>query len=362
MKVIILCGTLSMSGASTWVVNIANAFIQSGHDTTIISTGISPKIIIDKNIPVIVLGRARSNILVKLFRLLLLNKVFPSTYRALEKKVINKRVAKAVSLIEKNKKVDFLIKNYTDELPECLKNIKQISVIHSMISESWNDKNIRKRQFDCPDKIATVSLASKQDAESVGLQVHSVIKNPVSISHVKKLADECIVNDDYIIFVGKLHLEKGIITLLDAYKESSISHKLYYLGIGKDEEKLKYKIKEYKLENKVKILGFKPNPMPFIKQAKLLILPSISEVMGYVCIESIILKTPFIVSDFDSAKEFYCKNHTISIKPSKTFSNRLADKIINTLNSDFNFEAYERLLELMSYESVTQEYITLIKK
>ena len=175
-----------MSGASTWVVNLARAFKDTENEVTILSTGAKPKIYIDDDLPLIYLGRPRSNIKVKLFRLLLINKTFPTFYKKIEARVANDRVKKAFIEIEKSGKVDFLVKNFTDKLPDSLKNIKQISVIHSMISESLSAPSIRQRQLDCPDKLATVSLASKKDAEKSGLKITDVLRNPISKKEIIK--------------------------------------------------------------------------------------------------------------------------------------------------------------------------------
>ena len=350
-----------MSGASTWVVNLAKAFKESGHEPIILSNGTKPKVNIDKELNIITLGRPRSNIFLKLWRILQFHKIAPLSYKKLETRVINSRIKRELKSIENNGKVEYLVKNFTDKLPESLSKYNQVSVIHSMISESWNDPNIRDRKFDCPGKILTVSHASKLDAESVGLKIDGVVKNPISILQTEELAKEYIVNGDYILFVGKLHIGKGILHLLEAFVKSKTKHKLYYLGIGKDEQLLRKKIKEYGVEENVKVLGFHKNPMPYIKQAKLLVLPSFSEAMGYVCVEAIILKTPFIVSNFSSAYEFYYDEHIVSMTPSEDFTSRLANKINDTLSSDFNFSVYNNLLDSLNYKSVAKSYIDFLQ-
>ena len=60
-------------------------------------------------------------------------------------------------------------------------------------------------------------------------------------------------------------------------------------------KKIKNVILDYDLQNKVKILSFKDNPYPYIKQSDILILSSLHEGLPNVLIEAAVLKT-FVIS------------------------------------------------------------------
>ena len=60
-------------------------------------------------------------------------------------------------------------------------------------------------------------------------------------------------------------------------------------------KKIKNVILDYDLQNKVKILSFKNNPYPYIKQSDILILSSLHEGLPNVLIEAAVLKT-FVIS------------------------------------------------------------------
>lgn len=73
---------------------------------------------------------------------------------------------------------------------------------------------------------------------------------------------------------------------------------LYIVGDGEEEEKINKIIKENKLENNVKLLGYKENPYPYIAQADMLLLSSYYEGLGLVLIEANILGVPCFATRF----------------------------------------------------------------
>lgn len=73
---------------------------------------------------------------------------------------------------------------------------------------------------------------------------------------------------------------------------------LYIVGDGEEEEEINKIIKENKLENNVKLLGYKENPYPYIAQADMLLLSSYYEGLGLVLIEANILGVPCFATRF----------------------------------------------------------------
>lgn len=72
--------------------------------------------------------------------------------------------------------------------------------------------------------------------------------------------------------VSRLTHQKQPEHLVDIYyklKQLGIKEKLYFIGNGKKIELIKQKIKKYKLENDVILLGQIENSYPFFKNAKL---------------------------------------------------------------------------------------------
>lgn len=101
-----------------------------------------------------------------------------------------------------------------------------------------------------------------------------VIINPFSPLFITSREEkDKIIKEDYLLYFGRLSLEKGLSTLIKA-AASSGSH-LKFVGSGQAEAELKKIAEEYKV--KAEFLGFKSGEelRPVILQAKAVIIPSI---------------------------------------------------------------------------------------
>lgn len=73
---------------------------------------------------------------------------------------------------------------------------------------------------------------------------------------------------------------------------------LYIVGDGEEEAEVNKIIKDNKLENNVKLLGYKENPYPYIARADILLLSSYYEGLGLVLVEANILGVPCFATRF----------------------------------------------------------------
>lgn len=148
-------------------------------------------------------------------------------------------------------------------------------------------------------KYNSILFVTKAQAESFSKywNIHDnlyIIPNLLDIESIEKLSKENMdyINKPYICSVGSLKPVKGFELLIDSFKVFSMKNKdchLYILGKGYLERKLRDKIKEYQLENRVHLLGFQPNPYKYIQNSIGLIQTSVSESFGYVLLEAAIL-------------------------------------------------------------------------
>lgn len=148
-------------------------------------------------------------------------------------------------------------------------------------------------------KLITVSKGVENDLTNLGIQPKSIqtIYNPLDFNNIKKQSTEYLVEEkDYIVYVGRFSREKRHDVLINAYKESGIKQKLLLLGDENNEigKEIKHLIKNLGLQNKVIFKGFKSNPFPYIKNAKVLVLSSDHEGFGMVLAEALVLKTPIV--------------------------------------------------------------------
>lgn len=124
------------------------------------------------------------------------------------------------------------------------------------------------------------------------------LKNPeeniAKINHKFNLAEDDIV----FLFVGRITSIKNIFFILNSLKllkEDNYKFKMFYVGTGPDEAKLKRKIKEYKMEKEVFTTGRIMNRTilsSIYKRADLFLFPSLFDASSLVQIEAAVNETP----------------------------------------------------------------------
>ena len=130
----------------------------------------------------------------------------------------------------------------------------------------------------------------------------TTIHNPIDPKEVEETA--CEIPEDIvpnaIICVGKFKEQKRQDRLIRAYAAIDCPFPLVFVGQGplmKDAENL---VNELGINGRVHFMGFRKNPYPYMKAARLHVLCSDYEGLGVVLLESICLKTPAISSDCPS--------------------------------------------------------------
>ncbi|HEO98713.1 MAG: glycosyltransferase [Campylobacterales bacterium] len=166
---------------------------------------------------------------------------------------------------------------------------------------------------------------------------------------------------EYIISVGRFTKTKNQSMLIHAFeKVSNKNIDLILLGDGKETHSLKILVNKLNLNERVHFIGWKKNPYPYIKHAKLLVHTSKSETFGRVVLEGLALNTPVISTDIkcgpneiltDELKDFLVPLNDISL---------LTEKIELALK---HYPAIEsKHLEKFKVDSIAQVYIDFIKE
>ena len=195
-----------------------------------------------------------------------------------------------------------------------VKSIKKIQWIHFDVSKfNFNTKMCRKL-YPKFDQINVVS----DEARLQLLKKIPTIKNKtftclntVSANQCKKMADEENGFMDQfdgirIITIGRLSEEKGqdiIPEIAAALKEKRINFKWYLIGDGKLRGLIEKRCKMYSVEDNVILLGTKPNPYPYLKEADLYIQTSIHEGFCITLAEAKVFDLPIISTDCAGAHE-----------------------------------------------------------
>ena len=167
-----------------------------------------------------------------------------------------------------------------------------------------------------------------------------------------------------IIFVGRLIECKGIPFLLKSFEQiinNNINAKLFLVGDGEEENKLKEYISERNIKQHVVFFDYKTNPQAFIRKADLLVLPSSEEGFGRVLLEAMDVGTPVIGTRIGGIPEIIehgtngllvnyrdvdnLKSSIISLLKNNSLREKIIQGGCETINSKFCVETYQEKLE-----------------
>ncbi|MDR1351445.1 MAG: glycosyltransferase [Zoogloeaceae bacterium] len=210
----------------------------------------------------------------------------------------------------------------------------------------------------------SVSNVVAQDAQNIGLSVTEVIYNPLNIGEIERASKLFTpkINRPYIVFVGRIVTYKGIHELLQAFAALSVDIDLVYVGDGSAIKTLRIAVHTLGLQNRVHFTGLLNNPYPWIRHAKLLVLPSITEAMGYVAVEACALGCRIVVSGYPAAHEFFVEDVIVSLSPVGNYIERLAEKISAGLTGKLPPGLKPDVLEKMDPRCVAEKYLALVDK
>lgn len=194
------------------------------------------------------------------------------------------------------------------------KDSRKLAWIHIDLSNGhWTSKTFRnnlqleKECYQKFDDLVFVSHSAKKGFIKLfgddfkDQQLH-VKYNPIMGEEILKKKNE-ILNDiikptdkPLLVTSGRLVEQKGYERLLKVCRQlnqENFNYELWILGEGWARPQLEELIKKYQLTN-VKLLGFKENPYPYIKQGDLFVCSSVNEGFSLVIAEAMILGLPII--------------------------------------------------------------------
>lgn len=196
---------------------------------------------------------------------------------------------------------------------------KKIAWVHIDLEQNpWTEiaYNNLKEEIDCYKKYNQILCVSGEVAEAFQRRMKisdtvSVQYNPVDDQEINKKAQMDVIryspNIKNFVTIGRLVEQKGYDRLLHVVNKlkDDYSFCIRILGEGSDKEQLETYIKENKLEDYVKLLGFQNNPYPFMKAADAFICSSRSEGFSTAATEALILQKPIFTTDCAGMKELF---------------------------------------------------------
>lgn len=199
------------------------------------------------------------------------------------------------------------------------KQSQKISWIHVDLVNQHKSANIFKNHseeenvYNKFDSIVCVSNYVKEQFETM-FQVKGkvVVKyNPVNVQEIIKKGNEAIETVNVkrkftVCSVGRLNAQKSYIRLLECHnrlKKEGYDYDLWIVGEGTDRGNLEKYIDNNNLRDSVKLLGFKNNPYPYMKNADLFVCSSKAEGFSTVATEALILGVPIVTTDCSGMHE-----------------------------------------------------------
>lgn len=171
----------------------------------------------------------------------------------------------------------------------------------------------------------------------------NMIQNQANNFKPKEFKNDCI----NLLSVGRFSYAKNFDNIPAICKkiiENGLNVKWYIIGYGGDEELIKKKIKEMKMEKYVIILGKKENPYPYIKACDIYVQPSRYEGKAVTVREAQILCKPVIITDYPT---------------SKSQINDMIDGIIVPMN---NQECAVSMIDFIKNENLQRKIIKFLKE
>ena len=162
-----------------------------------------------------------------------------------------------------------------------------------------------------------------------------------------------------IIMVGRLTHQKNFDLIIDAYAENNQlkdKYKIFILGAGELENRLKNKVKLKNLDTRIVFLGHKKNVIKYIKNSKLFISSSLWEDPGFVIIEAALSNTSIISSDCPSGPNEIIQDGRNGYLVKNQDVNDLRKKMLNFPYDKFDYRDLVNSIKKNHIQKVFKRY------
>ena len=353
MKVLVLHGHLSMGGEERVLLSVLKNLVELNYDVDLLITwNHGENNLFENEIP----EKVNYKFLFDNYNGK--NKLIKEIYRIRAKATYLKKVEKII----KENKYDVII-DYSSNLLKYNNFDIKVPVfawIHFSLTfgEKLSADKIEKykKQYKKYDKILAICDTMRDEfVEILGMDKNKVelVYNPIDLEAIRKKAEnidkkyENYLKQDYFLQVSRLTEQKQPEHLVDIYyklKQRGIKEKLYFIGNGEKVELIKQKIKEYKLENDVILLGQIENPYPFFKNAKLFVHTGKYEGLPTVLLESLAFGTPVVAYDCPTGpKDILGKNSEYGKLIPLNDKDVFVEKVCELMNDDEKYKNYRKI-------------------
>lgn len=188
---------------------------------------------------------------------------------------------------------------------KCIKNSKLKSGLGAIEATYYRIRKIYSKKINV---IITPSEFYKRKLLEDGIPEEKIVTahNFIDMNTYNLLLE----NENYALYFGRLSKEKGILNLIEAFSKLD-KGKLYIAGTGPEEDAINKMIHKYKIEDKVKLLGFlnEKDMRECIRKSAFVILPSVwNDNCPYSIIETLSIGKPVIGTNMGGIPELVINN------------------------------------------------------
>jgi glycosyltransferase involved in cell wall biosynthesis len=168
-----------------------------------------------------------------------------------------------------------------------------------------------------------------------------------------KTSEKALLNGDggiRIIHVGGFTFEKNHAELIEIFElilKKTQSAYLYLVGDGPLKGKIEEVVREKGLGSRIKFCGFQKNAMDYIRNADVLVLPSVIEGLPGVILEAFYCKTPVVAYNVGGIREIVKHKETgrlITQGDKSGFANAVVEASIDTPQNEKIIQNAHRLV------------------
>jgi N-acetylgalactosamine-N,N'-diacetylbacillosaminyl-diphospho-undecaprenol 4-alpha-N-acetylgalactosaminyltransferase len=260
---------------------------------------------------------------------------------------MTKNVCITLSFLVRPNYINIISKFYGSKSKVIITELSMPSLQHMNGVQGLINRLLMNLLYKKADSIVANSIGNSFDLKK-NFSVNKVktIYSPININSIMK---DSIINVDFrdecftFITVGRLDYGKNHSLLINAMRE--INAKLYIIGDGNLRFELDNQIKEFRLENKVFLLGNQSNPYKYLRQADCFVFSSLREGLPTVLLEALACGLPIISSDCPSGpREILAPGTNLDIELSNTVEYAEFGILIPVANKD-------KLVEAMTFIS-----------
>ncbi len=231
---------------------------------------------------------------------------------------------------------------------------KKVTFFHSDYAKWSHYLSMDRKYMPKADFIYTISnqcvisLKKYFPNQSTKIALFENISAAETIVRMSTVPVEDNLNPSFVklLTIGHVSEAKGSDLAIKAARilqNNGLQFKWYFIGKKSDNPLFSKLIKENTLENSIVLMGLKSNPYPYIKQADVIVHPSLFEGKSIALDEAKILCKPIVVTNFSTVHDQFTDRDNASI------CNMTAEDVAKSI------------LELLENESLRNKYIANLK-